>query len=150
MIINFRINFGIDWQKLKMDDSLVIPPNRQHYFLSVNIGLCVVWGGSSFLDPDLFCFTLLYTTHFSSPVTIRLRNGSFLWRLSRKPQSLMRRNKFRSVRTWETQISSFKIKPRHFMCLCTIELDKFSLSAISHAVICQFASTNDFFWSRSA
>ena len=35
-------------------------------------------------------------------------------------QSLMRRSKFRSVRTWRTHMSSLEINPRRFMCLWTI------------------------------
>ena len=44
----------------------------------------VVGGGSFHLPQDLFCSTLLYSIHFSLPITICFKNGMFLLRLSRE------------------------------------------------------------------
>ena len=44
----------------------------------------VVRGGSFRLPHNLFCSTLLYSIHFSSPVTICFKNGTFSLRLSRE------------------------------------------------------------------
>ena len=44
----------------------------------------VVGGGSIHLPQDLFCSTLLYSIHFSLPITICFKNGMFLLHLSRE------------------------------------------------------------------
>ena len=41
-------------------------------------------GGSFRLPHDLFCSTLLYSIHFSSPTTICFKNGTVLLCLSRE------------------------------------------------------------------
>ena len=52
------------------------------------------WDGGAFFH-DLLRVTLLYTIHFSSPVTIRLKNNSLLSRFSNESQ--MERNPLHEI-----------------------------------------------------
>ena len=56
-------------------------------FLSVNTGFPTVCEASPGFDHDLFRTFLSYVIHFSSPVTIRLKNGSILFRFSSDSQT---------------------------------------------------------------
>ena len=58
-----------------------------------------------------------------------------LWCLISASLSLMRRSKFRSVRTWGTHMSGLEFIPICFMCLSTVSFVRFNSSAISRVVI---------------
>ncbi|GFX51314.1 pre-mRNA-processing factor 40 homolog A [Trichonephila clavipes] len=59
-------------------------------FLAVSPGLATVCAASPHFDHDSFRTILLYVTHFSFPVTIRLRNGTISFRLAKALQMEIR------------------------------------------------------------
>ena len=64
-----------------------------------NPGFSVVDGGSFHLPHDIFCFTLLYSIHFSSPITICFKNRTFSLRFSRESH----------VEIWSRSFFSFNL-----------------------------------------
>ena len=65
-------------KELILENSILIPPCTQYHFLWMKIGAFgVVHGGSFHLPCELFHSTLLYSIHFSSPVTICFKNRAF-------------------------------------------------------------------------
>ena len=65
----------------------------------------MVGGGSFHLSQDLFRSTLLYSIHFSLPVTICFKNGMFSLRLSKESQAEIRSRRFFSFNLCGTQTS---------------------------------------------
>ena len=73
--------------------------------------LALVEGASPRLHHDFSRSTLLYNIYFSSPVTIRLENGSISLRFNTESQAEIRSIKFFSVNTCHTHLcSSHKFK----------------------------------------
>ena len=64
--------------------SLLILSCMQHHLPCMKSSLWCGWCGSFYLPHFLFCSTLLYSTHFSSPVTICFKNGMFSLCFSRE------------------------------------------------------------------
>ncbi|GFY26450.1 hypothetical protein TNCV_2877821 [Trichonephila clavipes] len=72
-------------------------------FLAVSPGLAPVGAASPHFGQDRFRTLLQYGTHFSSPLSIRLRNGSISIRLVRDSQREIRPIMFSAVNWCGTQ-----------------------------------------------
>ena len=71
-------------KELIIEDSLLIAPYIQPHILWIKTAFGVVAGGSFQLPHDPFLSTLLYSIHFSSPITVCFKNGTFSLHLSRE------------------------------------------------------------------
>ena len=71
-------------KELIIEDSLLISPYIQPHILLIKTAFGVVAGGSFQLPHDPFLSTLLYGIHFSSPITVCFKNGTFSLHLSRE------------------------------------------------------------------
>ena len=67
------INCLVFWKELITQDSFPIPPHIQYHLLWMEMAIVVVDGGSFCLPQDLFHSTLLYSIHFSLPITICIK-----------------------------------------------------------------------------
>ena len=71
------INYLVFRKELIIEGSLPIPPYTQHHLLWMQTSLWYVCGGSFRFAHDPFHSTRFYSIHFSSPVTICFKNGTF-------------------------------------------------------------------------
>ena len=72
------------WKKLMIEDSFQSHHIHNFTLFGWRSAFGVVSGGSFCLPHDLVCSTLLYSIHFSSPVTICFKNGTFSLCFSRE------------------------------------------------------------------
>ena len=96
------------WKELIIEDSFPIPPYTQHHLLWMKTTLWSSVGGGSFLLlHNLFHSTLLHSIHFSSPVTICLKNGTFSLHLGSESEMKIRSRRFFSLNLCGTQTSKW-------------------------------------------
>ncbi|CAN0452797.1 unnamed protein product [Rangifer tarandus platyrhynchus] len=67
------MNRLVFWKEFIIEDSLSTPPYRTITFRQ-RLGLSVTGGGSFHLPHNLFHSTLLYSIHFSLPITVCFKN----------------------------------------------------------------------------
>ena len=111
-----------------------VPPYTQHSLIQSQI-----WfrGGSARFSGFTICLfltMLLYVIHFSSPVIIRFKKGSILFRASRNMHMTTRSSKFFRLNSRGTHLEYFHTNPIFRIwseMVCWAEL---SLSAISDVV----------------
>ena len=75
------VNHLVFWKELI---NRGLPSNPTIYTTSHSLAFGVVGGGSFRLPHNLFCSTLLYSIHFSLPVTTCLKTGTISLRLRRE------------------------------------------------------------------
>ena len=78
------VNHLVFLKELLIEDSLSIPPYTQRHLLWVKTGLWCVWWWLILLASQLLHSTLLFSIHFSLPVTINFTNRMFSLHLSRE------------------------------------------------------------------
>ena len=76
------MNCLVFWKELIMKDSVLISPSQ--HLLWVKTGIWCGWWWFICLTHDIFHSILLYSIHFSSPVTICLKNRTLLLCFSRE------------------------------------------------------------------
>lgn len=106
-----------------------VPPNRDHYLLFLDISFWYPWTDLLLLIHDYLHLILLYTIHFSSPVMICFRNGSFFSCFNRKLEMVIQKTKPIPLKTCGIWVSSFETKPNCFKCSWTV--DKVNQSNLS-------------------
>ena len=92
-------------KELKIEDALPIPPYTQHHLLWLKTSLWCGWWWFIRLPHGLFHSTLLYSIHFSLPVTICFKNVAFSLCLSRESHAEIWSRRFFSLNLCGTQTS---------------------------------------------
>ena len=101
-----EINHLVFWKEFTMEDLLLTPIlYTQYHHLWMKTGLWCGWWWLISLTPQSLLSTLLYSIHFSSPVTICFKNGTFSLCLSRKSHVEIQSRKFSSLNLCGTQTS---------------------------------------------
>ena len=114
------INHLVFLEELLIEDSLSIPPYTQRHLLWVKTRLWCGWWWLILVAPQLLHSTLLFSIHFSLPVTICFTNGMFLLHLSRESYVEIWSRRFFSLNLHGTQISKLLAKlnwPKWFSVL---------------------------------
>ena len=97
-------------KKLIIEDSLQIPPYTHITFFGWRLAFGVVGDDSLWLPQNHFHSTLLYSIHFSLPVTICFKNRMFLLHLSRDSYVEIRSRRFLSTSLmWNPNIKVINI-----------------------------------------
>ena len=110
------------------------PPNSDqdlYYWCNLRFGKCF---GPSSWSSDWAGHCQLYKTHFSSQVTIQLRNGMLLHR-TRKDNNSKWQLFLLAVSSWDTHLSRFFTFPICFKCWTTIEWSTLSSLAASYVAV---------------
>ena len=100
-------------------------------FLGVDTCFATVCEASPGFDHDLFRTLLSYVIHFSSPVIIRVKNGSISFDFSSDWQIETRSIKFSTANSRGTQVSSFFWYPVLCKWFKTVLWSMFSSAAMS-------------------
>ena len=110
------------------------PPNSDDDLFGCKFGFGKCFGASSWSNHWASHCRLLYTVHFSSHITIWLRNGSLLCRI-REDDTTKRWFFWFLVSSRGTHLSSFFTFPICFKCWMTIVWSMVSSLATSHVAV---------------
>ena len=131
--ILLRCNGFTGIQKAIVDHTSIRSPNNDHDFFWHKFGFRKCFGAFSQDNHWAGHCHLLYKTHFSLHITVRL-NGSLLCRIREDDISKWWFLKKFSVTSWGTHLSSLFIFPICFKCWMTTELWMLNSLATSHIV----------------
>ena len=146
MLLRYNGFTGI--QKAIVDQTGSKPPNSDHdLFLGSEVQVClyeVLW--NIWVQLLIWLSLIVYKIHFSSHVTIQLRNNlMLLCRIKEDNTSKLQFLKS-AFNSWDTHLPSFFTSPVWFKCQMTIEWSMLSSLASSHVLVRGSASMDPLSW----